>query len=180
MLRGSGFLLDTNVVSESAKERPDRALLNWLIRQPPDALAISFTVSFEMKRGIEKLARTKPEKALKLEQWLDAVIASGILYIHQDDAIARVLAEMTMVPQLRSLWMHQPKSHEPSPGQDLAIAATAIVWGLPVATRDVNDFLLIDRFFPLPGLINPFTGVWVIHPYLRSEPADQPDPMKPY
>lgn len=168
MLRRRGFLLDTNVVSETAKLRPDPRLIAWLIAQATDSLAVSFTTSFEIKRGIERLARTQPEKALKLEQWLDDVIFSDLHYIGQDDPIARLLAEMTLVPPLRHLWVPHQKKDEPTCGQDLAIAATAIIWGLSIATRDIEDYLIIDRYFTLPGLLNPFTGIWIIHPDVRD------------
>ncbi|MBA8878286.1 type II toxin-antitoxin system VapC family toxin [Phyllobacterium myrsinacearum] len=165
------FLLDTNVVSETSRIRPHRGLLAWLIAQPDHMFAISFSTSFEVKRGAERLARTHPDKAYALEQWFDEILATDILYIEEGDTIARLLAKMTMVPALRGLWVPHLKKDEPTCGQDLAIAATAIVHGFTVATRDVADFLMIDHYFPLPGLVNPFTPAWIIHPDERQSPA---------
>lgn len=168
MLMRRGFLLDTNVVSEVAKVRPHPGLIAWLIQQAVGSLFISFTVSFETKRGIERLARTKPDKALKLEQWFDEVISSEINYIAQDDPTSRLLAEMTMLPPLRNLWVSHPGKDGPTCGQDLAIAATAITWGLSIATRDIEDYLLINKYFGLPGLVNPFTHEWFVDPDERQ------------
>ena len=44
----------------------------------------------------------------------------------------------------------------------MAIAATAMAQYLVVVTGNVDDFLLIGKAFPLPGLFNPFDGHWAV------------------
>ncbi|WP_461512169.1 hypothetical protein [Rhizobium mongolense] len=44
------------------------------------------------------------------------------------------------------------------------IAATAIAHQMPIATLNVRDFLLIDRYFPLPGIFDPLSMEWIVDP----------------
>ena len=55
-------------------------------------------------------------------------------------------------------------------GQDLHIAATALVHRLPIATMNVADFMRINDCYPLPEVYDPLTDCW----HTRMEPlADQ-------
>ncbi len=93
----SGFLLDTNVISEFARpdNQPDRRVKEWLEAADPNSLYASVLTFGEIRRGIEKLAPSKPRKLLAvwlekdLRQWFE----NRLLII--DQAIAnrwRVLA----------------------------------------------------------------------------------------
>jgi hypothetical protein len=65
---------------------------------------------------------------------------------------------------LHDLWATSPVAKKPTLGQDLSIAAVAIIMGAPIATINVKDFMKIHRFFPLPGLYNPAIDRWFICP----------------
>jgi hypothetical protein len=74
--------------------------------------------------------------------------------------VARLLGEMMCCRPLSNLWLSSSIGRKP--GQDLAIAAVAIVYEMPIATLDETDFTLIDEYFSLPGLFNPAFGTWPV------------------
>jgi predicted nucleic acid-binding protein len=156
------LILDTNVLSMFAKERPQTRFLDFIDRVPIDLLAIPFPVLVEVYKGIEKIESEKPERARQLRRWITLMRATDISFLPAEENTALVYSKMIMVPELRYLWQ-VPDSRENEfklPGQDLMIAATSIAYGYPLATLDIEDFSLIDEYFPLPGLFNPADGVW--------------------
>ena len=60
------YLLDTCVISELVKQRPKTRVVEWLKRQDPDSLYLSFVTVGEIKKGIAK--RGGDARALKLEK----------------------------------------------------------------------------------------------------------------
>ena len=62
------YLLDTNVVSEMTKRRPDARVSAWLLGTP-DCYLSALTVG-ELLRGIEKLRSKDPGRAEKLDSWV--------------------------------------------------------------------------------------------------------------
>lgn len=158
------YVLDTNVVSEFARQRPDAALLGWLDTLPHGSIAIPFSVVMEIQRGITELVAAEPSKASRLQKWLDGILGSDITFLPMDVATARLLGAMSAERSLRDLWVPDRTASRPKMKQDLSIAATAISYRLPLATRNIADFLRIDAIYPLPGLFNPFAVSWVISP----------------
>lgn len=137
------YLLDTNVVSEL--RRPNRADENvraWASNTPAELYAISVVTVLELERGALLIERRDATQGAILRRWLEGEIltplAARILPI--DVAIARRCAEL-----------HVPA---PRPERDALIAATALVHGLTVITRDTADF-------------EPM-GVPLFNPWLRS------------
>ncbi len=105
---------------------------------PEESLHVSAVTVGEIQAGIEITRTQDAEKAKKIELWLDAVEQSyGVL--PADSAVFRRWAQL----------MHRRPDHHI---EDALIAATALVRGLTVVTRNVNDF----EPFGVP-LINPFT-----------------------
>ncbi|MER9333105.1 PIN domain-containing protein [Mesorhizobium sp. M0293] len=157
------FLLDTNVLSEFTKKRPNRHVLAWADwATSSHRLAIPFGAVFELQRGIESLRLRNPSRAHDLSRWLNEVLETDMVFLAMDAAVARTYASMTTVPSLRHLWVPSPQNHRRGPGQDLAIAATAIVYRIPVVSMDVHDFLRIHAHFELPGLFNPIEETWEV------------------
>ena len=71
----SGFLLDTNVLSELRKQdRCDPGVRSWFERAPEDELFVSVLVLGEIRRGIERIRPKDPRKADALEAWLESII----------------------------------------------------------------------------------------------------------
>ena len=133
------YLLDTNVVSELRKLKPHQGVVAWIEAAPEESLFISAVTVGEIQAGIEITRRQDAAKAKEIEDWLDGVAQSyGVL--PADAAIFRRWAQL----------MHRRSDHHL---EDALIAATALVRGLTVVTRNIDDF----EPFGVP-LINPFTS----------------------
>lgn len=123
------YLLDTNVVSEL--RRPERAhanVLTWASRTTSDLYALSVVTVLELERGTLLMERRDIIQGAILRRWFEqevlARLAPRILPV--DIAIAR-----------RCAALHVP---DPRPERDALIAATALVHGLTVVTRNTADF----------------------------------------
>ena len=123
------FLLDTNVVSElRRRERADPNVGAWADSLPPADMFISSVTILELETGALLLGRRDERQGRLIQQWIEARVlptfADRILPV--DTAVARRCAAL-QVPN-------------PRPYRDSLIAATAIVHGLTVATRNRTDF----------------------------------------
>jgi len=130
------FLLDTNVVSELRRPRPDKDVVTWFESLGDRQVSISTVTCGEIQRGIEKTREQNPAKANEIEQWLDDLLASRHL-IAMDESCFRQWARL----------MHKKSNDQIV---DAMIAATAIVHRLVVVTRNVRDFeaLGVDTINP--------------------------------
>lgn len=124
------YLLDTDVVSELRK-RPGRIDANvaaWGAALDADQQFLSAITVFEVELGILQVERRDESQGKLLRRWFDASVigafATRILPVDRD--IAR-----------RAAGLH---ISDPRPERDAYIAATALVHGLTVATRNVRDF----------------------------------------
>jgi len=167
------FLLDTNIISESSKQRPHPTISAWLRQQ--HRVAIPFAVILEVETGIADKHRSNPDKAEELWQWMDELLETDFEYPAATPEVARVLGKLLCCKPLTHLWLVNENADRKKPGQDLFIAATSIVYDMPIATMNVRDFETINRFFPLPGVYNPANGMWALPRYdtdaLRSDPV---------
>ena len=131
------YLLDTNVVSELRRPRPHGAVLRWMTEVPADQLLLSAVTVGEVQAGIEITREQDRRKAESLEAWLEQVVATYSV-LPMDAAAFRE-------------WARLKHRKSDSLLEDAMIAATAIVHGLTVATRNLRDF---EGFSVL--LLNPF------------------------
>jgi predicted nucleic acid-binding protein len=123
------FLLDTNVVSElRRRRRADRRVLDWAAALPEASAFISVVTLLEIERGILLLERRDPHRAGHLRRWLETHVLR--------DFGGRVLPVDAPVAR-RCAALHMP---DPLPDRDALIAATALVHGMTVVTRNVGDF----------------------------------------
>lgn len=152
------FLLDTNIISSASKLRPHPTISKWLASQK--TVAIPFSAVLEMECGISEKNRTDPLKAAALWDWLDGVLDTIFEYPALSPKVARILGKMMCCQELTYLWVSTTEKKRP--GQDLAIAATAIAYDMPIATLDSRDFKNIDGQFRLPGVFNPAFDMWII------------------
>jgi toxin FitB len=131
------YLLDTNVVSELRKRRPNPQVVAWLQDVEDPDLHLSAVTIGEIQAGIEVTRTQDPTKAEELEAWADQV-ADSYNVLAMDAACFRRWAKL----------MHRQSG---TVYEDAMIAATALVHDLTVVTRNVRDFSRFD----VP-VLNPF------------------------
>lgn len=139
------FVLDTNVVSELRKAKAgkaDQQVTAWAAGVAPGSLFVSAITILELEIGTLLVARRDPAQGAILRAWLDGHVLTAFA--------GRVLAVDTAVAQ-RCARLHVP---DPRADRDALIAATALVHGMTVVTRNVLDF-------------EP-TGVPVLNPWTRQ------------
>ncbi len=125
------FILDTNVVSELRKAKAGKADKNvtvWAASVPPGALFLSAITILELETGALLVERRDSAQGAILRAWLDGHVLPTFA--------GRVLAVDTAVAQ-RCARLHVP---DPRTDRDALIAATALVHGMKVVTRNVADF----------------------------------------
>jgi predicted nucleic acid-binding protein len=123
------FLLDTNVLSELRKRsRADSGVLRWFDETDEDALFTSVLVIGEIRQGIESLRGRDVRAARALEKWLGELTAA---YAERILPVDVSIAERWGV-------LNVPR---PMAAIDGLIAATALVHGLTVVTRNSDDFV---------------------------------------
>jgi predicted nucleic acid-binding protein len=137
---GVGFLLDTNVVSEIRKKQPHPSVSRWFGSVPESELFLSVLVIGEIRQGIERLARRDPAQAEVYEQWL-----TQLATVYED----RIVPITTDVAEV---W-GQLNVPDPVPVVDGLLAATALVRGWTLVTRNTADVestgvRLFDPFAP--------------------------------
>lgn len=138
------FLLDTNVLSELRNARKaDGNVLSWARGMSAEHLFISAITIFEIERGTLRLARKDERQALSLRHWLNERV------LPQFDG--KILPIDTRIA-LRCALLHVP---DPRPERDSFIAATALVHGLTVVTRNTSDFArsgvaILNPWLPAP------------------------------
>ncbi|MBM4349654.1 MAG: type II toxin-antitoxin system VapC family toxin [Deltaproteobacteria bacterium] len=133
------YLLDTNIISETVRRNPNKAVISWLDQIPSDGLFVSVLTLGEIRKGIEALSDRRRREKLRL--WLEHDLPAWFegRVIPVDLAVAdrwgRLLAEVG----------------RPVPTIDSLLAATALHHELRLVTRNAGDF-------DYPGLevINPF------------------------
>ncbi len=125
------YLLDTNVIAELRKAKSpkvDQKVLAWANSVSAASLFLSVITVLELEKGSLLIERRDPTQGAILRSWLD----TNVLPAFRD----RILPVDTAVAQCCAS-LHVPTPH---PDRDALIAATALVHGLTVVTRNVNDF----------------------------------------
>jgi predicted nucleic acid-binding protein len=133
------YLLDTNVISDIQRPRPNGGVLAWFGRVKSSELYLSVLTMAEVRRGIELVRPRNAARASALEVWLTSLAgAYAARTIGIDYEIADTWGRVDAIPQI--------------PKIDGLLAATALVRGWTIVTRNVADF---DRTGVLT--LNPFT-----------------------
>ena len=129
------FLLDTNVISETVRPRPDRTVLHWIEAQTPSDLFLAAQTIGELVRGARKVREQARRE--RFERWIEQDLArqfDGRILPFDASAVAvwgRLMADGDRA------------GHRPS-AADAQIAAAAIQHDLTLVTRNVKDFRSFD------------------------------------
>jgi len=122
------YLVDTNIISEMTKAKPNKGVAKWFSSNFETDMFISVMSIGEIVFGIEKL--TDENRKMKLSAWLDDVIENGFSgrIIDIDTDVMTTWGKMSA---------KLPRSLQT---QDTLIAATAIAYNMTIITRNVKDF----------------------------------------
>jgi predicted nucleic acid-binding protein len=126
------IILDTNVVSEPLKPKPNENVLSWLDKQIPEALFLTTTSLCELLGGVARMPEGKRKLALRSEMLtlISTLFGNRILAFDYESALN--YATMTAQTEAKGV------SVSFSDGQ---IAAIALSHGFTIATRDEAPFL---------------------------------------
>ena len=125
------FLLDTNVISELRKAGDGKADANvtaWLSNVDAGTLYLSAMTLMEIELGILRIERRDAAQGARLRAWM----THHVLPEFQDRTLP-----VDAVVALRCASLHVP---DPRAERDALIAATALVHGMTVVTRNIGDF----------------------------------------
>jgi predicted nucleic acid-binding protein len=139
----NGWLIDSNVISEFGKRRPNVAVLSFIAEQELESLYVSCVTMAELRSGV--IASTDVTAAGNIGIWLDQTIRP---------MFAERIVNVTEPMMLRwvSLVDEGRRKHHTYSQPDLIIAAQALELGLTLVTRNTPDF---ER-----------TGVPILNPWL--------------
>jgi predicted nucleic acid-binding protein len=136
------FLIDTNVVSEWVRPRPNPGVLSWLAEADEDRIFISVVTLAELRRGIARLVHSRRRN--RLDEWLRDELPlrfeGRILPI--DAVVAATWGDVVA---------EREKHGRPMSAMDAFIAATARVHHLTLVTRNTPDFE-----GSVPEIVNPW------------------------
>ena len=124
------YLLDTCVVSELVRPKPDRAVVEWVRSQQEEHLFLSVLTLGELRKGIQRLPDS--HKRVRLENWMDGELKLRFAgrWLPVDEEVAERWGLVTADAARHGAGV---------PVLDGLIAATALVHGMTVITRNTVD-----------------------------------------
>jgi hypothetical protein len=138
------ILLDTNVISETMRKRPDPAVSSWLLLHPRAEMWTTSIVIAELLSGIETMPIGRKQRVLR--EAVEEMIAEDF----HGQVLSFNLAAARHFARIRAARL---QAGRPIPDIDAQIAAIARAHGAMVATKNIDDFsdCGID-------LVNPWSG----------------------
>jgi toxin FitB len=125
------FLLDTNIISEGAKPRPDKGVMDWLASMDEEQMFLSVVSLAELRHGIERMDKGGRKAALDL--WLTEQLAPRFE--------ARLLPVDTgTADQWGRIVARSQVAGRPIGAMDAFLAAHAQQHQLTLVTRNISDF----------------------------------------
>lgn len=125
------FLLDTNILSEGGKPRPEPRVMDWLASMDEEQLFLSVVSLAELRHGIERLDAGRRKAALDI--WLTDQLPArfGVRLLPVDEGTADQWGRIVASTQAQG---------RPIGAMDAFLAATAAQHQLTLVTRNVADF----------------------------------------
>ena len=124
------FVLDTNVLSAWRGRQADPSVATWCLQQDSGDFHISVLTLMELEIGVLRMERRDARQGAELWRWLSRRIRPEFSVPGRTPPVDAAVA-------LRCAQLHAP---DPRPERDALIAATALVHGMTVVTRDIRDF----------------------------------------
>jgi predicted nucleic acid-binding protein len=121
-----GYLLDTNVVSETRRPRRDARVVAFLAGEAKVDSYLSVLTIGELRKGVEAKRRLDPAAAERIDAWIGRL---EIQYADKTLPVDKPVADM---------W-GRLMADRPRPIVDTMLAATALVHGLTLVTRNTRD-----------------------------------------
>jgi len=126
----TGFLLDTNVISELIKPKPEAKVVRWIGSTDENLLFLSVLTLGEIRRGIAALARGA--RRTVLETWLETRLRPRFA--------GRILPfDVAVADRWGTVAATAAAAGAPVPVIDGLLAATALHYGLTLVTRNVSN-----------------------------------------
>jgi toxin FitB len=142
-----GWLLDTNVVSELRKSRPNSAVSEFVAAQPGEVLFTTEVTFGEIRFGIEQLedAGRRTDIHMWLNRTLRPLFLGRVLAITED-----------VIVRWKTMAVEGKKRRHTFGQPDLFIAAIAALEDLVVVTRDTGEFVTagVPVFDPWPSILH--------------------------
>ncbi len=125
------IVLDTNVISELMRDRPEAAVVAWLDAQPRSSCWMTTICEYELRQGIQNLAQGKKRSDLeaRLTLMIDRVLEARVLVF--DSAAAMASA---------SIHVQTRRIGRPMDTRDLFIAGIVVAHRATLLTRNTADF----------------------------------------
>lgn len=140
------YLLDTNIISEGAKPKPDPGVIDWLASTGEEQLFLSVVSLAELRHGVERMAAGRRRDALHL--WLTEQLATRF-----EDRLLHI------DPETAEHWgcivARAQAAGRPIGAMDAFLAATAEQHQLTLVTRNTSDFEA--------------TGIALFNPWMEAE-----------
>lgn len=138
------YLLDTNVICEPSRQKPDPGVLAWLAEADEDCLHLSAVTLAEVQRGVSRLPQGARRE--RIQHWLerDVLERFGSRILPVDNPVAAKWGEIMAETE---------SAGRPMNTLDGFIAATAVVGNFILVTRNVADFRN-----SVPELVNPWSA----------------------
>lgn len=139
----SGWLLDTNVLSELRRPKPDAKVVAFVSGQPLELLHVSVVTFAEIRFGIELVKDIN--RRMELNDWLDHKLRPMF-----EDRVLDITEDIML--KWRLLVEEGRKSGHTFSQPDLMLAATALHHGLTIVSRDTREYETANV-----AVLNPWT-----------------------
>ena len=124
------YLLDTCLISELAKSKPDEKVVDWVLGENESSFYISVLTFGELHKGVEKLPESKKKEKLRI--WIEEELKNRF----QNRIISIDMRVSILWGKIQCL---AEKNGNPMPAIDSLIAATGMAYDLTVVTRNAAD-----------------------------------------